>query len=333
MKIRTVTTALLAAGLALMATSLPASAQTARGHAPENLRQLSMVQRVRVIESEYNTRSRGRTLPDDQLEYYLDQVDSGWTLSRIRQDIDSSLNRNSGGNRGYSRNWNGSNWSGQNLVCSSTDKRRRTCNTPFNGRPVLVENISDVRCVEGVNFGGGNGSMWVDKGCRGRFGAGRGHGNYANNGQYVGNDQTIRCESDSNRQRTCQTGFRGNAVLVRQLSKASCVEGRSWGQANNGSVWVSGGCRGEFAQGGNGRWNNGNNRGNEGNGWGNSGQTVSCSSENNRRQSCNWDRRWGRPVVVEQISSTRCEEGRNWAWDGRDTLWVEAGCRARFGAR
>jgi hypothetical protein len=317
--IRTITTTVLAAGLALMATSLPAQAQPGPGHAPENLRQLSLAQRVRVIENEYTSRSRGRALPDDQLEYYLSQVDSGWTLSRIRQDIDGSLGLAQGQGR-YGRNWNGSNWSGQNVVCSSTDKRRRTCTTPFRGRPVLIENISDARCVEGVNFGGGNGSMWVDKGCRGRFAGGR------DNGGAAGNGQTVRCESDSNRQRTCQTGFRGNAVLVRQLSKARCVEGQTWGQSRNGSVWVSGGCRGEFAQGGNGAWNQGGN-------WNGNGQTVSCSSSDNRRQTCNWDSRWGRPVVVEQISSTRCQEGRNWGWDGRNALWVDGGCRARFGSR
>jgi hypothetical protein len=311
--IRILTSTVLAAGLALMA--MPAAAQPGPGNAPENLRQLSLVQRVRVIENEYNTRSRGRVLPDDQLEFYLAQVDSGWTLSQVRRDIDTSLGV---GNARYGRNWNGSNWSGQNVVCSSTDKRRRTCSTPFSGRPVLVENISDTRCVEGVNFGGGNGSMWVDKGCRGRFAGGRG------NGSTAGNGQTVRCESDSNRQRTCQTGFRGNAVLVRQLSDTRCVEGSTWGQSGDGSIWVNGGCRGEFAQGGPGG----------GGGWnGGTGQSVTCSSQDNRRQTCSWDRRWGRPVVVEQLSKTRCQDGRNWGWDGRGTLWVDGGCRARFGAR
>ncbi|WP_338015088.1 DUF3011 domain-containing protein [Pseudoxanthomonas daejeonensis] len=208
--------------------------------------------------------------------------------------------------------WNGSNWSGQTLICSSTDRRRRECRTPFNGRPVLVENISGTRCVEGVNFGGGNGVMWVEQGCRGRFAERRGGG-------HGGTGQTIRCESQNNRERTCPTNFRGNAVLVRQLSGAACVEGRTWGQRGN-SIWVSNGCRGEFAQG-------------RGGGGANPGYSVTCNSENNRRRTCSWDRRQGRPVVIQQISSTRCQEGRNWGWDGGNTIWVDGGCRARFGAR
>ncbi|WP_372017716.1 DUF3011 domain-containing protein [Pseudoxanthomonas sp. 10H] len=209
--------------------------------------------------------------------------------------------------------WNGSNWSGQTLICSSTDRRRRECRTPFNGRPALVENISGTRCVEGVNFGGGNGVMWVDQGCRGRFTEGR--------GGWAGSGQTIRCESQNNRERTCPTGFRGQAVLVRQLSGSACVEGRTWGQ-RGGSVWVSNGCRAEFSE----------RRG--GGGWGgsNPGYSVTCASDNNRRRSCAWDRRQGRPVVIENLSSTRCREGDNWGWDG-NAVWVDRGCRARFGAR
>jgi hypothetical protein len=310
---RSLSAACFALALAFAGTILPppAAAQSTRAYAPENLRQLSMADRVRVIEREYADQARGRQIPDDQLEFYLDQVDSGWGFSRIQQDIATSLRGNSG-NRPGQGGWNGSNWSGQNLICSSTDRRRRECRTPFNGRPVLVENISGTRCVEGVNFGGGGGVMWVDGGCRGRFAQGRGGGQ--------GSGQTIRCESQNNRERTCGTAFRGNIVLVRQLSGSACIEGQSWGQRGS-SVWVRNGCRGEFAEGRGGGW-----------GGGNSGYSVTCASEDNRRRSCAWDRRQGRPVVIQQISSTRCQEGYNWGFDG-NAIWVDRGCRARFGAR
>ena len=55
--------------------------------------------------------------------------------------------------------------------------------------------------------------------------------------------------------------------------------------------------------------------------------------DNNRQRTCAWDRRQGRPVVIENISGTRCQENRNWGWDGNSTIWVNGGCRARFGAR
>lgn len=38
---------------------------------------------------------------------------------------------------------------------------------------------------------------------------------------------------------------RGEVRLVRQQSKAPCVEGQSWGLSKHG-VWVSGGCRATF---------------------------------------------------------------------------------------
>lgn len=307
--------ALIASGLAVTAAlPVPAAAQSARAYAPENLRQLSVVEQVRVIEREYADQSRGRQIPDDQLEFYLDQVRSGWGFSRIKQDIATSLRGQAGGNQpGAGWNgWDGSNWTGQTVICSSTDNRQRECRTPFQGRPMLVENISRTRCVEGVNFGGGGGVMWVNQGCRGRFSEG--------SGGWGGNTgQTVRCESIDNRERTCAVPFHGRAVLVRQLSKTPCVEGRTWTQRGN-TISVRNGCRGEFAQ--------------AGGGWGNDpqGYTVTCSSNDNRRRSCAWDRRQGRPVLVENISKTRCQEGYNWGWDG-NAIWVDRGCRGRFGGR
>nr|WP_028920007.1 DUF3011 domain-containing protein [Pseudoxanthomonas suwonensis] len=319
--LRSLSTALLVLGLAGAAATLPVPAAAqgaqARAYAPENLRQLSVVERVRVIEREYSDQSRGRQIPDDQLEFYLDQINAGWGFSRVKQDIATSLRGNHGGRPGAGwGGWNGSSWTGQTLTCSSNDRRRRECRTPFNGRPVLVENISGTRCVEGVNFGGGGGIMWVDKGCRGRFAEGRGGWQVGK----PGTGQTIRCESRNNRETTCGTGFRGRAVLVRRLSDTRCVENRNWGQRGS-NIWVSGGCRGEFAE--------------AGGGWGggaNSSYSVTCSSENNRRRTCAWDRRQGRPVVIENISKTRCQENANWGWDGNQ-IWVDRGCRARFGAR
>jgi len=300
-------TAVLVLCLALAAT---APAVAAPG---DDLRRLPTAQQVDRIEREYAAQSRGRVIPDDQLDYYLAQVQRGWGMDQVRKDISGSL-RGQG-----NRRWNGSSWSGATLVCSSNDRRRRECRTPFRGRPVLVENISGTRCVEGRNFGGGNGTMWVDDGCRGRFAEGR--------GPVTGNTgQVVRCESHDNREKTC--AFSGRAVLVKQLSKAACIEGRTWGQRGN-TLWVDDGCRGEFAQasgpapGRPGQWGQ----------WGqNSNYSITCASDDKRRRTCDWDRRQGRPVVIQQISSTRCDENRNWGWNG-NSIWVDGGCRARFGAR
>ncbi|WP_462116761.1 DUF3011 domain-containing protein, partial [Lysobacter xanthus] len=55
----------------------------------------------------------------------------------------------------------------------------------------------------------------------------------------------FRCESEDGRERTCGINGRGDVRFVRQLSRAACIEGRSWGVDRRG-VWVDGGCRAEF---------------------------------------------------------------------------------------
>ncbi|MGK3725519.1 DUF3011 domain-containing protein [Stenotrophomonas maltophilia] len=128
----------------------------------------------------------------------------------------------------------------------------------------------------------------------------------------------IRCESQNNRERVCNTGWR-NAQLVRQLSGSACDEGRTWG-SRNGSIWVTNGCRAEFVE-ARGGW-----------GGGNSNYSITCSSNNNRTQNCDWDERQGRPVLQQQLSGSACQEGRSWGY-ARGQVWVSNGCRARFGTR
>ena len=41
----------------------------------------------------------------------------------------------------------------------------------------------------------------------------------------------------------------------------------------------------------------------------------------------------GRPVLIEQLSSTPCQEGVTWGQSGRGEIWVSRGCRGRFGVR
>jgi hypothetical protein len=231
--------------LAFMAGSVSAQAQT-RAYAPENLRTLSVADQTRVISLEYSEQSRGRRIPDDQLRFYLDQVNrSNWSFSRIKQDIATSLGGSSGGG------WNPD---------------------PGTG--------------------------------------------------YPGTGRVIRCESINMRERSCPTGFRNRARLVRNLSKGKCIEGNSWRQ-EPGTIWVRNGCRGEFEEiAGGGGWNPG----------GGSGYSVTCASEDNRHRTCAWDSRQGRPVVIQNISKTVCRENLNWGYQGQQ-IWVNRGCRARFGVR
>ena len=214
-------------------------------------------------------------------------------------------------------------WQGQTIRCESNDNRQRVCTTGWRDAR-LVRQLSRTNCVEGQNWGSRNGQVWVTHGCRAEFAPGNAHpgpGNRPGNRPGAGNSGVVVCESKDNRQAVCPTGWR-EAVLARQLSRTQCVEGRNWG-SRNGQVWVNGGCRAEFVAG------NGSNR--PGQGWSNQA-LVTCSSDDNRTRSCPWDRRAGRPVLVEQLSRTQCVENRNWGYSN-NAIWVSQGCRARFGAR
>ncbi|MBD8696961.1 DUF3011 domain-containing protein [Stenotrophomonas sp. CFBP 13718] len=167
--------------------------------------------------------------------------------------------------------------------------------------------------LRGAGQGGSGG--WND---------GRPGGSHGGN---AGNGGTIRCESQNNRERVCNAGWR-NARLVRQISGTACVEGRTWG-VRDGAVWVNGGCRAEFAeargQGNGGNW---------GGGWnsGNANYSVTCSSNDKRRSTCAWEARRGQPVLLQQLSGSACREGQSWGYSN-GSLWVSNGCRARFGLR
>lgn len=304
--------------LAGMLATGPSHAQAnSRASAPENISRLSVSDQVRVIENEYRDQSRGRSIPDAQLDFYLDQVRySRWTFSRIQSDIATSLRGNGNGN------WRppSSGWNQTEVTCSSIDNKYRECRTPYNGPARITHQISSTRCVEGRNWGSRPGLIWVDQGCRARFAESTTNWPSWGSG---GGQREVTCESEDERYRRCNTGFRGRARLVRQLSRSECIEGRSWGQGN-GMVWVSRGCRARFEDTG---WTGGNNV-TQGNATG----TVTCASTDDRRRQCPWNSRWGRPRLIQQISSRPCIEGRTWGFMA-SSIWVDNGCRGRFGTR
>ena len=135
--------------------------------------------------------------------------------------------------------------------------------------------------------------------------------------QRYGADRTVRCDSNDNRLRRCDADTRGGVRLLRQVSKSSCVEGRSWGYDRSG-IWVNNGCRAEFALGRGHGW---------GGGGGGVGRTIRCDSNDNRYRQCAFDGRGA--TLVRQYSKSACVEGRSWGV-GRGFVWVNNGCRAEF---
>lgn len=296
---------LMALGLGLTA---EVSAQ-AKAYAPEDLAVLAVPDRIRVIEKEYADQSRGSRIPDDQLEFYLDQIGSGWRFSQIKQDIAQSLGGGGGG-------WNpapGPAPGAPIVRCESRDNRYIECQTQFRGAAMVLRQLSSTRCTDGINFGSRPGLVWVRNGCRAEF---------VEDDRYnapppgVGGRQII-CESRDNRYTECRTDFRGRTVLAHQASRNQCIEGRTWG-SRQGMVWVNGGCRGRFAE--------------ASGGGGGSQYSVTCGSNDGRYATCAWDANAGQPYLLEQSSRTACIEGRTWGYDRREGLWVDRGCRGRFGS-
>jgi hypothetical protein len=65
-------------------------------------------------------------------------------------------------------------------------------------------------------------------------------------GNGYGHSRTVRCESTNSRRTTCRVDTQGGVRIARQISHTDCLEGRTWG-ANSSGIWVSNGCRADFA--------------------------------------------------------------------------------------
>ena len=285
--------------------------------------QSSIRDQVRMIESEYARVNDGRVISDGQLEYYLDRANSGWSMRQISEDISANGSTSSNPWRPQSG------WTAREVICSSTDNRYRECQVPFRGTAVITQQISRSACVEGRSWGNKPGAVWVRNGCRARFGIVR---TGQNNPVPPANNRMVVCQSNQDRYRECATGFRGRVELVNRLNNSqACIEGRSWGQ-REGVVWVRNGCRAQFQSVG--RRGPRDDYADRNDDWRRDAHySVTCSSIGNRRELCTWDPRYGTPRIVQRISNNNCIEGRDWGYDNRGQLWVDAGCRARFGYR
>lgn len=56
---------------------------------------------------------------------------------------------------------------------------------------------------------------------------------------------SVTCQSRNNQREDCSLRGRGEVVLVRQLSKTTCVKGRNWDETRQG-LYVTDGCGGVF---------------------------------------------------------------------------------------
>lgn len=129
------------------------------------------------------------------------------------------------------------------LRCESRDYRRRYCPADVGwGTVYLSRQISDTRCVYGRNWSFDRRGVWVEGGCAGIFDL-----SYADNAWRPdgGGGQWVRCESRDYEPNYCSTGRGGRVFLARQISRAPCIEGSTWGRDRRG-IWVSRGCAADF---------------------------------------------------------------------------------------
>ena len=120
---------------------------------------------IQSIEQEYARQNNGQSIPDDQLEYYIDQSNAGWSMSQISQDMADAQ-------RQYNdNNWRPRDgWVAREVICSSINSQYRECSVPFRGTAVITQQISQSACIEGQSWGNKAGAVWVNRGCRARFG-------------------------------------------------------------------------------------------------------------------------------------------------------------------
>ena len=166
-----------------------------------------------------------------------------WVSHGCRAEFSTGYGRDDGYGYGGSDGY-------RTIRCESSGNRTRECSIDTRGGVRLARQLSFSPCIEGRSWGYGRNGVWVSNGCRAEFQSG-GRGGYAGNdysGGYApqnGYGNTLRCESDDNRQRRCNADIRGGVQLVRQLSSTQCIQGNNWGW-DRGGVWVDRGCRGEF---------------------------------------------------------------------------------------
>jgi hypothetical protein len=134
---------------------------------------------------------------------------------------------------------------GNRVTCESRNYQQQNCPT---GQQItgawVIEQRSSAPCIEGRTWGYQNNDIWVTQGCAADFGV-QGYGGAQR--PIVSSAGSIICESRNYQQQFCATGRPiGRAWLVAQRSRSACLQGRSWGY-DEGGIWVSQGCEGEFA--------------------------------------------------------------------------------------
>jgi hypothetical protein len=130
------------------------------------------------------------------------------------------------------------------LRCESSRNQTSECPVDPSAAVKLATQRSGTACTEGQTWGRLGGSIYVARGCRAEFEvtptSRPGSFSRPTNTTYW-----ITCDSRDDRRYYCRIGNLDVPRLEQQLSRSSCVEGRTWG-VTEGVLWVDDGCRAEF---------------------------------------------------------------------------------------
>ena len=139
---------------------------------------------------------------------------------------------------------------------------------------------------------------------------------------------TVRCESVSFRDNYCPVQTRGGVRLAKQISRAPCYQGKTWGYDRHG-IWVTDGCVAEFeVSAASDDWRT---RSYAPNPPSAKGEQITCESKDYRYRYCAI--RVAREAeLVQQLSTSNCRFNRSWGFD-RGGVWVDQGCAAVFVVR
>jgi Protein of unknown function (DUF3011) len=147
---------------------------------------------------------------------------------------------------------------------------------------------------------------------------------WAQSGITQQNGRNVTCASDDMKRHLCRVDTSRGVTMVNQRSGSPCIQGQTWGYSRQG-IWVDRGCRADFYLASNYR------PGGPGPGgppYGGGGITITCSSNNGKRNYCPANTSRG-VRLTNQRSGSPCIQGQTWGYDNQ-RIWVDRGCRADF---
>jgi hypothetical protein len=195
------------------------------------------------------------------------------------------------------------------ITCASTSGKRTQCAADTSAGVRIVRPLSDAACGYGRQWGFDAKGIWVSGNCSAEF---------AVRGKPKPVVTTLACESLNATRVQCPADTHYGVALIRQLGESYCILGRTWDFDATG-VWVSDGCRGQFALGGF-RLPTPNLPPNA--------SKVLCEARDGQRIVCAADASHG-VGLLRQLGDHDCILNHTWGYT-RDGVWVEGGCKAEF---